>query len=81
MFQETPEIAIICVASGILLISRGWYALKQKTIKVRKTIGFPWQYNDVTLEEKPRLFYLTAWSFIVLGVFFLMFPFLVEYLV
>ena len=81
MFETVPEIAIICVASGVFLIARGWNALVHKTIKVRKTAGFPWKYGDVTLERSPRLFRLTAWSILALGVFFLIFPFIVEYFV
>lgn len=80
MFDTTPEIAVICVASGIFLIARGWDALARKAIKVRKSPGFPWKYGDLTLERNPRLFRLTAWSILILGVFFLVFPFIVEYL-
>jgi hypothetical protein len=79
MFETVPEIAVICVVSGILLIARGWDALIHKTIKVRQSAGFPWKYGDLTLERNPGLFRLTAGSILVLGVFFLIFPFIVEY--
>ncbi|HLA68484.1 MAG TPA: hypothetical protein VJN65_02180 [Bacteroidota bacterium] len=81
MFETVPEIAIICIASGVFLIARGWDALVRKTIKIRKTAGFPWKYGDVTLEHSPRLFRLTAWGILALGVFFLIFPFVVHYFV
>ncbi len=80
MFDTTPEIAAICIASGVFLIARGWDALVHKAIKVRKSPGFPWKYGELTLERNPRLFRLTAWSILILGIFFLTFPFIVEYL-
>jgi len=79
MFEVIPEIAVICVASGIFLIARGVHALLHNSIKIRKAPGFPWRYDDLTLERNPRLFRLTAWSILVLGLFFLVFPFFLPY--
>jgi hypothetical protein len=81
MFRYNPEVAVICVVVGIVLVVRGWYALRKGTIMVKKAIGFPWQYNEVNAESNPRTFRLTAWGIIVLGICFILFPFLITYLV
>jgi len=81
MFRYNPEVAVICVAVGLILLTRGWYALRKRTLMVKKPIGWPWQYNEVTEEKSPRLFLVTAWGIIVLGIFFILFPFLVTYFV
>lgn len=81
MFRYNPEVAVICIVVGIILIVRGWYALRHKTITVKKPIGFPWQYSEMRQEEKPRTFLITAWGIIILGIFFLLFPFFVDYFV
>ncbi len=80
-FEKSPEIAVVCVLVGLLLIGRGWYALRKKVITVKKTIGLPWHYSDVDVEKSPRLFYFTAWGIIILGVFFLLFPFVIVFFV
>lgn len=72
---------VVCILVGLLLVGRGWYALRKGVITVKKTIGFPWQYNEVTPQQNPKLFYITAWSIITLGVFFLLFPFVIVYFV
>ncbi|MEX2115893.1 MAG: hypothetical protein WEB37_03325 [Bacteroidota bacterium] len=81
MFRYNPEVAVICVAVGLVLLARGWYALRKRTIMVKKPIGFPWQYTEVTEETSPRMFLITTWGIIVLGVCFILFPFLVTYFV
>ncbi|MEX1138154.1 MAG: hypothetical protein WEB33_01190 [Bacteroidota bacterium] len=81
MFRYNPEVAVICVAVGFILAARGWYALRKRVITVKKPIGFPWQYNEMTEEKNPRLFRITAWGIIVLGICFVLFPFLVTYFV
>lgn len=81
MFRYNPEVAVICVAVGLVLVARGWYALKRHTITVKKPIGFPWHYNEVSREQNPRLFLMTAWGIIILGIFFLLFPFFITYFV
>jgi len=78
MFKTSPEIAVICVASGIFLMARGFDALFHKSIKIRKHAGWPWKYDDVTLEQNPGLFRFTAWGNIALGAFFIIFPFVVQ---
>lgn len=81
MFRSNPEITIICVGVGIILIVRGWHALKRNAITVKKPIGFPWQYSEVKADQNPRLFFFTTWGMIVLGILFMLFPFLIEYLI
>ena len=78
MFERTPEITVVCVVVGLLLIARGWYALRKRAITVKKQIGFPWQYSEVNPDQNPKLFYFTTWGIIVLGVLFLLFPFAVK---
>jgi hypothetical protein len=79
MFETSPEIAIICVASGVFLIARGLDALFHKSIKIRKHAGWPLKYDDVTLEQYPGRFRFTAWGSIALGAFFITFPFVVQF--
>lgn len=81
MFRYNPEVAVICVVVGLVLVARGWYAFRKRTIMVKKPIGFPWQYSEVSEEKNPRTFRLTAWGIIILGVFFILFPFLITYFV
>lgn len=81
MLEKSPEVTVVCVLVGLMLIGRGWYALREKVITVKKPIGLPWHYSDVNPEKNPKLFYFTAWGIIVLGVFFLLFPFVVVYVV
>jgi hypothetical protein len=81
MFRYNPEVAVICVAVGLILVARGWYALRKGTMMVKKPIGFPWQYNEMTEEQNPRMFRFTAWGIIILGFCFILFPFLVAYFV
>ncbi|GJQ21442.1 MAG: hypothetical protein HBSIN02_17970 [Bacteroidia bacterium] len=81
MLRYNPEVAVICIVVGIILVARGWYALRRNSITVKKPIGFPWQYNDLTRENNPRVFLITTWGIIVLGVCFILFPFIVEYFV
>jgi len=79
MFKTSPEIAIICVASGIFLIARGIDALYHRNIKIRKHAGWPLKYEDFRLEQNPALFRFTAWGNIALGLFFMAFPFFVQF--
>ncbi len=81
MFRSSPEITVICIGVGIILIVRGWHAYKKKTVTVKKPIGLPWHYHEVKAEDNPRLFFFTTWGMIILGVLFMLFPFLVEYFV
>ena len=81
MFRYNPEVAVVCVAVGIILVARGWYSLRHGSITVKKPVGFPWQYSEMKQAENPRTFLITAWGIIILGIFFLLFPFVIEYFV
>jgi len=80
MFTTSPEIATICVASGVFLIARGLDALFHRSIKIRRHAGWPLTYDDVSLKQNPRLFLFTTWGNIALGIFFVVFPFVIQYL-
>jgi hypothetical protein len=81
MFRYNPEVAIICILVGVILVVRGWYALRRQAITVKKAIGLPWQYHDITRDKNPRMFLITAWGIILLGICFILFPFVVEYFI
>lgn len=72
---------IICVVSGLMLIVKGILALLQKKIRIKKNVGFPWRFEVVKREQSPRKFFLASWSSIALGVFFVLFPFVIPYFV
>lgn len=65
----------------MFLVVRGWYALRSKSITVKKPIGFPWQFKEIQREDSPRMFLITAWGVIILGMFFVLFPFFVDYFI
>lgn len=81
MLRYNPEVAVICVVVGIILIARGWYALRQQMITVKKPIGLPWHYREITRDKNPRTFLITTWGVILLGIFFVLFPFIIEFFI